>query len=223
MAKIRSEGTKRAYLAALLFVGLLFAGAGYLGYMMTRDPGASWDQPNAVEAELASKQIAFYLKSKAEGNRGWVKITEVGLNSYLHTLVTNPPPDVYIPPTRFPVELERMGVALHKPDLTVYSWGVAKVVTLDIPFVVQRRFEIEHDDTKGWTMPLASLRIGEVEIPRWLWGKTIPTVNALDAPVMARLGWTTNISEVLVARNELSQRSELHLYTYAPIPQKDRR
>ena len=223
---IRSEQSKRAYLAFVALVVLLLAGAGYLGYMLTRDPGIAWDAPNALEAELAAKQLAFYKKSKAEGVRGWVKLTEVELNSYLQSALTNTNKVAETdaaPAPRFPVTLKRIGVSLHKRDLTIYSWGEIKVVSLPVPFVVERTVSIQQEGTNHWDLALQSLRIGEVEVPKRFWPNFAPTLQALDASVLSRLSWTTNINAMLVAKNELSQRSELHLYTYAPIPTSDYR
>ena len=223
MRKIRSDNTKRVYFAVAAFFGLILAGLGFLGYMLTRDPGLAWEPPNPVEAELALKQIAFYKKSKAEGVRGWVKISEVELNSYLQSVMTNQVADAEIPPTRFPMSLKQVGVSLQKRELTIYSWGEARIASIPIPFVVQRTVSIHQEGTNRWDFPMQAVRVGEVEIPKRLWRKLGPTMRALDAPIIARLAWTTNINAMLVSKNELSQRSELHLYTYAPIPAADLR
>lgn len=221
---IRSEQSRRAYLAFVALALLLLAGAGYLGYMLTRDPGIAWDEPNSVEADFAAKQLAFYKKSKAEGVRGWVKLTEVELNSYLQSALTNKLAATEAAPAmRFPVTLKRIGVSLHKRDLTIYSWGEIKVASLPVPFVVERTVAIQQEGANHWDLALQSLRIGEVEVPKRFWPNFAPTLQALDASVLSQLSWTTNINAMLVARNELSQRSELHLYTYAPIPAADYR
>lgn len=223
MKPIRSERSKRVILVITMFFAVVLGAGGYLFFMLTRDPGIVWEPPNAVESNEALKNIAFYKKSKAEGVRGWVRISEIELNSYLRSILTNDLSTIEIPPTRFPVKLKQVGVSLSKTNITISSWADAKLAMFTVPFVVQRTVVIHQEGTNQWDFPMQSVRVGEVEIPRRFWRRLGPTVRALDAPVMAGMAWTTNIEAMLVVQNPFSQRSELRLYTYKPIPEVDRR
>jgi hypothetical protein len=121
------------------------------------------------------------------------------------------------------LQLRRIGVGLTHTNLMLYTWGQCSFLKLPLKFVVQRGFRIEQNGTNDWQMPLESFKVGEVEVPRRYWDSATAFFKPLDQPALDCFPWRTNVPALLVRKNEVSERPELRLYTYKPIPAEDLR
>lgn len=212
---MNSTRAKRiGFVIGLLFVVLLVC-ALIGAYMISHDPGFAFETPNAFEANRFKTKLQSYEKAVANGTQGFMRFSQAEINSYIGKSMTNLPAD------GSGMHLRRIGVGLSNTNLTLYSWGECKFLRMPLKFVLQRGYRIEQNGTNQWETPLESFRIGEVDVPKRFWDSASALVRPLDAPVLERFAWTTNIKAVLVRKNEVSERAELRLYTYSPIPAAD--
>ncbi|HUS35584.1 MAG TPA: hypothetical protein VM680_09560 [Verrucomicrobiae bacterium] len=212
--------TTQAKRISLVF-GLLFAAllvcAMVGAYMISRDVPFDFERPDVNEANSFRKKLRFYEAAKTNNQNGFVRFSQLEINSYISRTMTN-----IVETNSSPLHLRRVAVALNGTNLTLYSWGEYRKV-LPLKFVVQREFRIQQEGTNLWEMPLVSFKIGEVEVPENYWTRMTEFLEPLDNPVKERYGWATNVPAILVRKNELSSKPELRLYTYKPIPPEDRR
>jgi hypothetical protein len=218
MASVR---TKRVVFAlAFLFV-IILGTVVYLAYMVSRTVAFDWEHPNVIEAASARIKLKKYDDAVARGERGYVRLTQIEINSYLAALRTNFSANKIEMSGPIPIHLQRVGVNLGKTNFVLYSWGQAKMFGLSLPFVVQRGFGIRQEGTNRWEFPVEFVRVGDLEIPAEFWPRMGPVLHDVDAPLLAEMAWTTNIQAMLVTKNDLSERPEFRLYTYKPIPIAD--
>jgi hypothetical protein len=214
-----SKRTKRLVVVLLSLPVVLVIVAGIYGYLLSRDPGFDMESPNAVDARECRRKLKLYGNSVTNGHIGFVRLSQLEINSYIREALTNSVGDT----NASGLHLKRLGVGLTTTNFTVYSWGEYKVMNFAAPLVVQRTYKITQQGTNQWQLPLESLKIGHVEISERIWDKVLPCLEPLDSAALDRFSWTTNILALLTAKNELSQRPELRLYTYKPIPAEDLR
>jgi hypothetical protein len=105
----------------------------------------------------------------------------------------------------------------------VYTWGEYRFLSMPLKFVAQRGYRIEQERTNQWQMRMESFKVGELEVPKRCWDSVGELVQPLDQPLVDQFAWRTNIQAMLVRKNEVSERPELRLYTYKPIPAEDLR
>jgi hypothetical protein len=199
-------------LALVLLVGVLVS-----AYMISRDPGSDFlEHPNPVEANHFRNKLGRYENALTNGQNGFVRFSQLEINSYIRQTLTNNA-DTNTPG----MHLRRVGVGLNSTNLTLYSWGEYRAFNLPLRFVVQRGFRIQQEGANQWEMPMEWMKVGEVEVPKRFWDSVGAELAPLDEPVKEAFAWRTNIQAMLVRKNELSQRPELRLYTYKPIPAED--
>jgi hypothetical protein len=205
-----SNRTKRIGILLGTLVGLVVLGVVYVIFMATRDVSFDWENPNAVEALEARRKLKRYETSLAKGQQGWVRFSQLEINSYLMGASTNEPPEG----TQY--RLRRVGVELTATNATLYSWGERHVLSVPVHFVLQRTFRVRQTGTNIWEMPMDEIKIGDMEVPKRFWHRLKPAVDGLDEPLREYLRWGTNIQGMAVAKNDVSQLPELRLYTYPP-------
>ncbi len=213
--------TKRLRFLLGVAAASLLAGFLWLAYLASRDPGLDWENPNVVEAAEAQRKLRLYEKSLADASLGYVRLSQLEVNSFLLGISTNQPAAIDAPPPL--ARLTRAGVSLSPTNIAYFAWGEAKLAFLPLRFVLRREFHVEQGGPPFWELPPDSIRIGDLPVPRRFWEALSPVIQGLDAPLAAGLHWATNIPALLVRKNEMSQRPELRLYTYKPIPPADLR
>lgn len=213
--------TKRV-LFVMVFLFLAATGAAiYAGYMLTRDIPFDWENPNFVEANEARRKLRLYDTSVTNGTRGFARLSQLEINSYLMSNSTNRATNVV---TGEPFRFKKVGIGLGNTNFLVYSWGETSLLGRPVPFTMMRSFQIRQPEEDGrWDLTMNFMQVGNVEVPREYWGRFDQVVERMDAPLRNEFAWMTNIPAILVRKNELSQRPELRLYTYKPIPPADLR
>lgn len=209
---------KRVFLALALFMAVVLVAALVGAYMISRDVSFDWENPNVVEANRFRSKLKRYDTAVTNASKGFVRFSQVEINSYISRTLTN-----NADANGNGMHLRRLAVGLGETNLTLFSWGEYRMLNMPLKFVVQREFRIEQDGTNQWEMPLASFKVGEIEVPENWWPRVSALIDPLDQPVRERYAWTTNIQALLVRKNEVSSKPELRLYTYKPIPAEDRR
>ena len=199
----------------LLFVAL-FVGALVGAYMLSRDIPFDFENPNVLEANNFRKKLRRYETAMTNGTHGWVKFSQLEINSYISRVMTN-----NVETNAPGMHLRRFAVGLTDTNLMLYSWGEYRVANLPLKFTVLRGFSIRQEGTNQWETPMESLKIGEVEVPENWWPRMAPLLASLDEPVKEKFAWTTNIPTFMVKKNQLSKKPELTVFTYKPVRPED--
>ena len=213
--------TKRIALMFLLLLIVAVVGALVLGFMLSRDVPFDTDHPNSIEASEAARKVKLYETSLQNGQRGFVRFSELEINSHLTSLLnpTNKTTNaIEAEVSAGPVKLRKVALQLTSTNMVLYSWGKARALGLPLEFVVQRGLKINQEGTNQWTITTEFMKVGELEIEQKHWPRFETYLAALDKPLMDLFPWSTNIQAMIVAKNDLSQRPEFRLYTFKPIP-----
>jgi hypothetical protein len=213
-----SVRTKRAlFVLGFLFV-IVFVACLSFAFLVSRDVPFDWEHANVVEARLAQSKLRFYDEAVRNGDQGYIRLSELEINSYLKHFLTNSPGTNAEPKAATSTKLHQVGVSLTKTNLILYSWGERRFAgLLPLRFVLQREFALRTANSKHWEFPPHSMHVGNLEVAPKYWHYLQPTIDELDAPLADRFSWITNVQAVLVTKNELSQRPELRLYNYNPF------
>lgn len=208
-AKLKSE-TKQRWVAivGILLAGLLI-GLAILGYQLTRTVDFSWEQANSVEAKEAVRKLTLVRNGIESGKKGFVRLSQLEINSYLMGTLTNVTPNTG-------AKLTNVKIDLTKSNFTLVSFGEVKVINWAVPIAMKRNFRIEQDGTNTWEFPLDEVHVGDVKIPRRVWPYVARIARHLDQPLGAQFAWATNIPSMRIARNEMSGDPELRVYTFVP-------
>jgi len=206
------------FIVGLLFL-VVFVAALVGAYMISRDPGFAFEHPNKFETDQFVTKLGKYEAAVSNHHGGFVRFSQAEINSYIQQSMTNRPTDT----NAAGLHLRRVGIGLGNTNVMVYTWAQYKALGLPLKFCAQRGFRIEQNGTNEWHMPLESFKVGEVEVPKRFWDSASAFLQPLDEPLLEQFAWRTNIQAILVRKNEISDRPELRLYTYKPIPAEDLR
>src|SRR4051812_17235735 len=114
-----SPRTKRVlFIVGLLFL-VVFVGALVGAYMISRDPGFAFENPNAFEADRFVKKLAKYENAVTNQQKGFVRFSQAEINSYIRRSMTNQPPET----NAAGLHLRRIGIGLGNTNLMVYTWA----------------------------------------------------------------------------------------------------
>lgn len=211
--------TKKKWVLIIGVLGLLLvATAGVLLFLLTEPVEIPFTQePNKVEAHEANRKLKLLAEAHAAKRKGFVRLTEVEINSLLdgrHPLPwQNSSAKPAVPAGAS--ELLRSAVHLSASNITLITWHHAPLLTFEFPFVWQRSFEVRHQ-LDGVAFTLEEMRLGRIGIPRQFW----PRVNALlgegDQNLAGGQAWLASLPRVMLARNEITHAPEIRLYSVLP-------
>ena len=199
----------------LIFVFLLLlvvgAGGGTFLYLITRDLPTHWQEPNKVELIEADRKLKLLNEALAEKKRGFVRLSEVEINSFLQNRYNSGKGSA----SGGGPNLDRTVVLLNATNLTLVTWVTKPVLGYGLPLVWQRSVA-PIQETNGWRMTMTGMRVGELNIPPQFWSKVEAELSGVDSVFEERKAWLAQIPTLAIMRNEVSQSPELRLYTYVP-------
>jgi hypothetical protein len=212
--------TKRVLFLLTLLFAVVIVGVLVFAFMISRDIPYDWDHPNSIEASEARRKLKLYETSLESGQRGFVRFSELEINSYLASVLspTNKSTNAVEAEMAGPVKLRKAAVGLTSTNIILFSWGQARPLGLPLNFVLQRGLRLNQTGTNAWSVSTEFMKIGELEIERKYWPRLETYVSALDKPLLKELTWTTNIQAIIGIKSDMNQRPELRLYTFKPIP-----
>ena len=203
---------KRLFGGVVLLLAALFLCTLVLFYQLTRPSEIEFAQdPNPVEAHEANRKLRLLAQARESNRFGWVRLSEVEINSFIETsysLPTNAPAN----PS---VRIVKSGVLLHPTNLTFITWIEKPLLRWALPFVWQRTVTPKEQDGK-WVFEVTSMTVGNVNIPEKLWPKVGEAFGAADAIFEERRAWVEKLPWLALLRNELSSAPELRLYSRKP-------
>jgi hypothetical protein len=201
-------------LAAVVLVAI------YYGYQLTRQEDTGMHiGVNTPDAQAVTRKLKILQDAQLSGKKGWVRFSEVEMNSFLHyefnsaALSTNEPlPEV---------ETARSFIDLTKQDVVWYSYVQRRVLGRPIQFLWERTLSISSENGR-WTFPVKAMRVGDVEIPRRFWAQVDKFFEGADAKYQLRRQWIEKVPYLQLTNNELSTLPELRIYSYnlKATPQK---
>lgn len=203
-------GTKKICLALGVIGGALFITIAVIAFKLTRQIEPQWVQdPNPVEAYEADRKIRLLSEAEARA-KGFVRLSEVEINSYLQQKLapgTNTAPSSLV--------LRQAGVQLASSNVTFVCWANQKLLGLEIPLVYQRSYDVGNGQLLS-EIQLQSIKIGDLEIPKFLWNKVESVFTAMDTRFEERRNWVAKLPAVRLTRNELTDHPEVRLYNFTP-------
>lgn len=193
-------------------LAVILGTAGITIYTLTRPLEVDFSQePNAVEAHEANRKLRLLNDAQTTQKRGFVRFSEVEINSFLEGRY-NATREAQ---TNSPVKLIKSGVILGSDRVNFVTWHQAPVFGLNLPIVWQRIVS-PNKTTNGWSFTLASMRVGNLEIPEQHWNRVNAILGVGDTLFEDRKEWLKSLPLVTLAHNEVSKSPEFRLYTYVP-------
>jgi hypothetical protein len=194
------------------FLVIALGGVGAAIYTITRPFDAEFaQQPNAVEAHEANRKLKLLNDAQSAEKRGFVRFSEVEINSFLEGRY-NATKEAQ---TNGPVKLVKSGVLLGSDKITFVTWHEAVIFGMNLPIVWQRAVS-PAQTTNGWSFTVASMRVGNLDVPEQYWGHVEKFLGTGDALFEDRKAWLKSLPLVTLGHNELSKSPEFRLYTYVP-------
>lgn len=210
----RTSVLNKSLRALLILAGLGILVLGYLYMRLTAEvivPGAQ--SPTALDAQEATRKLRLFQEARADSKKGFIRLTEVELNSYLRAKYLGGFDRRALPETAL-----RHGVLECRADLDTnavdwYCWVRLSRWEQQIDLCWVRRFRLARADGR-WTLELLGMRIGEVDIPSRYWSKVQTWLGEADALFAEDCSWLAESPAVELRPNEFSRTPELRLYTY---------
>ena len=200
---------KKLFIALAVTIVLALVAVGAAGYYLTRPLALDFEQqPNAYEADEANRKLKLLNQAQSSGKQGFVRFSEVEINSFLNGKYKGAA-------TNTPLQLVKAGVILGEGKITFVTWHNATAFGYNLPFVWQRVVK-PIKTTNSWNFEVASMRVGDVEIPEGHWEKIEKVLGATDSLFDERKDWLKSLPMVTLAKNEQSETPEVRLYTYLP-------
>lgn len=202
---------KISVVLGLLVVALLLAG-GILIFQLTRDIEPEWRQgPNRLEAHEAKRKLKLLATAQADGTRGFVRLSEVEVNSLLdEQFAQSKSNSVALPP-----ELMRTGVVFSRTNLSFYCWEQRKLGGVPLSLAWERIIVPRRESGK-WEFPITEMHVGALKLPPRFWRVANGFLGGVDAIFEERRNWLARLPWIELSRNEANDGMELKLYTYIP-------
>lgn len=196
----------------VLILGMIGVSVGALLYMLTRQVEIEFAQdPNPLEAHEASRKLNLLNEAREANRRGFVRLSEVEINSFLETRYKAEKNSR----TNMPVQVVKTGVLLHQTNLTFVTWLKVPLFGRGLPFVWQRTVTPVRQEEK-WVFQTDGMRLGRVEIPKALWARCTARLGLSDSMFEERRVWLGNLPKIALMKNEMSTAMEMRLYSYDP-------
>jgi hypothetical protein len=191
-------------LAAVLLAGL------YYGYQLTRKEDLGFGQAaNTPDSNEASRKIKLLMDAQSSGKRGFVRFSEVEVNSFLQTHFN------VQPATNLGPQTVQSFADLNKHDLVWFSVIRRPILGKPLDFLWERTISLQRE-TNGYVFPVKSMRVGDLDIPQRFWPQIEEFFDGADAKYDDRLKWVAHLPWIELTNNELSLQPELRLYNYNP-------
>src|SRR4051812_39285656 len=86
-----SNKTKRVGVLLGVLIALVVVGALFMAFQISRDVNFDWENPNNIEAAEARRKLKKYETALGKHQDGWVRFSQLEINSYLMSATTNEP------------------------------------------------------------------------------------------------------------------------------------
>jgi hypothetical protein len=214
--KARPSWIRKVYIAlAMLAVAMVILFAyGYYQITSPIDLGGP-RLTNILDAKEAEKKLKLYKSARQVSERGFVRLSEVEINSYLQEHYFSSSKGSGISPAATAsARLMRTHVLLTDEAVIWLCWMQKKWLGRSVDLVWQRAFEIVPDCEGNSTLRMTAMRVGQLDVPASFWGVMRSTLGEVDGVFTNQFNWLTRLPTLEIKTNAASFKPELRLFTY---------
>ncbi len=205
---------KRGLAIVVIALGVAVLFLGYWYVQLTAAVELTGVQaPNVMDAQEAGRKLKLFEQAQQNARNGFVRLTEVELNSHLQARYLGGFEKGVVPP-----DAEQTGLLGCRADLagetfTWYCFLEKRWRKLSLTVCWARRFSVARA-SNHWALTLRSMHIGDMEIPPRYWPRVEAMLGTVDQVFTKESTWLAQLPAVEVRPNEFSRNPELRLYTY---------
>jgi hypothetical protein len=206
---------RRAWvILALVFFGVAGGGAGVLLYLVTVpvEPLRA-GAPDPLAANEANRKLKRFEEAQKTGQRGYIHLSAVELNSLLEDRYLAPIKKRDEPVAPRGCQLLKARVALASNGGTWYAWVRKQWLGHAWDLAWQRTGRLRQA-TNQWRFEVSGMRLGKLNIPSRFWPQVQGWLAEADQELAPRLDWLAHLPAMEVVTNELQKIPELKLYNY---------
>jgi hypothetical protein len=212
--KARPTWVRKLYwtLAIGAVFGMLMMAYGYFQITAEVDSGI-FKKPNVLDAQEADRKLKLYNEALAISRRGFVRLSEVEINSYLlqHYFSDGKIAGTNAPPANIKLLTSRLGFTQR--GVKWYCWVRKKWLGRPVDLVWERALELNRIENR-WVFQTTSMRLGKMAMPARWWPLVQSQIGEIDLTFDEPLNWLTKLPTLEIKTNAASSSPELRLYTY---------
>jgi hypothetical protein len=205
---------KKTLRVLLILLGVAVVFGGYFYLRLTADVELAGVQPpNGFDAQEAARKLKLFEQAKEGARKGFIRLTEVELNSYLRERYLGgfgKTPSASAAATNGLLDC-RLDLATNR--LTLFCWLEKERWKQRVGLCWTRTFGVARTNDR-WTLNLQAMRIGDLDVPPRWWPRVQAALGQVDEVFTAESAWAAQLPAVELRANEFSQSPELRLYTY---------
>jgi len=213
----RPTWVRRAYTATAIAALLALAAVAYFYFQVTADVYFEVSEgANSLDAKEAERKLGLYLEAEKIARRGFVRLSEVEINSYLQQRFFSDSDNEAgaEPPLTSKTGLLKSRARLSTDALTWCCWIKKEWLGRSRIFVWQRTFEMIQNENGSPDLELTTMTVGSLDVPRPLWPTVEAAFGEVDAVFTNQVAWLTRLPTVEIKTNVFSSRPEVRLFTY---------
>ncbi|MBI4657302.1 MAG: hypothetical protein HY735_00385 [Verrucomicrobia bacterium] len=170
-------------------------------------------EPNALDAKEADRKIEIYKNALAGAERGFIRLSEVEINSFLQRHDFGDAKTNAASAAMSSVRLVDCRLQLKPEHLIWYCWVRKGLFGWPVQ-VVWRRIVQFGRGKDGWVLETKSMSVGSFDVPTRLWPVVHGELGEIDRLFLDRLRWLSSLPMIELRTNHTSPALELRLYTY---------
>lgn len=175
------------------------------------------ETPNILDAREAERKLALFSDAMKIARRGFVRLSEVEINSYIEQRYfgNSASPAKTTGTAGEPgARVLRAAAFLSHEAVTWTCWVRGEWFGRPREWVWQRTFELVPNCPEASDFRLASMSVGQLQIPRVLWPQVQAAFADVDDLFTHQAVWLANVPAVEIKTNVFSLKPEVRLFTY---------
>lgn len=195
-------------LAAVLAVLLVGGGVLYYRVVTNIDP-RDFGDTHPLDAKEAGRKLKLFEVALHGGAAGFIRLSRAEVNSMIDeqfgSRSTNAPARA--------AELVRCRIDFNPAALTVCCWVRSSLFGRETTVAWQRTGSIARSGDR-WVFRPVEMKLGEQVVPPRFWEQVEARLGSVDAALIERCSWLTQVPAIHFAENDYTRQAELRLFTY---------
>ncbi|MCL5099289.1 MAG: hypothetical protein M1608_17490 [Candidatus Omnitrophica bacterium] len=195
-------------------LGVVAAGAGVLLFLTTSPvylEGA--EAPDPLAAREAARKLKRFEEAQAAGQRGYICLAPVELNSLLQQRYLDGKRAKNQPTSPPACQLLKCRLVLTPNGAIWLAWVRKKWLGRAWDLTWQRTAQFKRA-THGWGIEITGMRLGRLGLLPRFWPVVQEWFRDADLPLREPYDWLTRLPAVQTVTNEVRQGLDLKLYNY---------
>lgn len=170
-------------------------------------------EPNSLDAREADRKIGIYKKALEGSEHGFVRLSEVEVNSYLHQHYfgdQRQKTNASVAATR----LLDARLKFNGQDFFWYSWVKGKWFGRPIEMIWRREIEFKRG-MSNWLFQTKAMSLGNLNVPARCWETVNKQLGEADEIFGEERQWLDRVPVMEIKTNNLTSSPELRLFTYS--------